>query len=237
MPIVVSDSPGFLVNRLLSPYLNESLELLIAGAHIEDIDRAAERFGMPLGPLALYDLVGIDTSFYAGRTLWEAFPDRIAVLPVLPALFRSGRLGQKAGVGFYRYDPGAKRGRPDPQVDQLLEPYVRRTREISMQEISDRLFLPVLLEATRVLEAGIIRDVRDVDLGMIYALGFPSDRGGLLFWADQLGAERIVQMLKPYESLGSRFHPTELLLDMARRRSKFYDSVPAEARIPQGKAL
>jgi 3-hydroxyacyl-CoA dehydrogenase len=231
MPIVVHDSPGFLVNRLLSPYLNESLELLIAGAAIADIDGAAERFGMPLGPLALYDLVGVDTSFYAGRTLWEAFPDRIAALPVLPALFRKGRLGRKSGSGFYRYEPGSKHREPDPRVPELLEPYVRRTREISEEEITERLFLPMLLEATRLLESGVVRDVRDIDLGMIYGLGFPAERGGLLFWADSLGAARIVTMLEPHARLGSRFQPTAWLLDMAAHGRKFYDSVPAEVRI------
>ncbi len=236
MPIVVNDSPGFLVNRLLSPYLNESLELLIAGATIEEIDGVAEEFGMPLGPLALYDLIGIDTSFYAGRTLWEAFPERIAVLPVLPALFRKGRLGQKAGAGFYRYESGSMRGQGDPLVAELLEPYIRRKREISKQEISDRLFLPVLLEATRVLEAGVVRDVRDVDLGMIYGLGFPADRGGLLFWADCLGAAQIVERLEPYAPSGSRFQPTELLLEMAREGRRFYDTVPPEARVRPGDA-
>jgi 3-hydroxyacyl-CoA dehydrogenase/enoyl-CoA hydratase/3-hydroxybutyryl-CoA epimerase/3-hydroxyacyl-CoA dehydrogenase/enoyl-CoA hydratase/3-hydroxybutyryl-CoA epimerase/enoyl-CoA isomerase len=234
MPIVVNDSPGFLVNRLLAPYLNESLELLIAGAAIEEIDRVAERFGMPLGPLALYDLIGIDTSFYAGRTIWEAFPDRIAVQPVLPALFRKGRLGQKAGAGFYRYEAGSTRWQPDPLVAELLEPYVRPGRAISPSEIEDRLLLPVLLEATRVLEAGVVRDIRDVDLGMIYGLGFPADQGGLLFWADTLGAAEIVRRLEPYASLGSRFQPTALLRQMAREDRRFYDGVPPEARVQPG---
>jgi 3-hydroxyacyl-CoA dehydrogenase/enoyl-CoA hydratase/3-hydroxybutyryl-CoA epimerase/3-hydroxyacyl-CoA dehydrogenase/enoyl-CoA hydratase/3-hydroxybutyryl-CoA epimerase/enoyl-CoA isomerase len=236
MPLVVRDSPGFLVNRLLSPYLNESLELLIAGAAIADIDRAAERFGMPLGPLALYDLVGVDTSFFAGRTLWEAFPDRIAVLPVLPALFRKGRLGRKSGAGFYRYEPGAQRGEPDPVVPQLLEPYVRRTRDFSQDEITERLFLPMLLEATRLLESNIVHDVRDVDLGLIYGLGFPAERGGLLFWADRLGAARIVAMLEPYAALGSRFQPTQWLLDMAHHGRSFYENVPAEVRVHPGES-
>ncbi len=229
MPIVVHDSPGFLVNRLLSPYLNESLELLIAGATITDIDRAAEAMGMPLGPLALIDLVGVDTSFLAGRTLWEAFPDRITPLPVLPALFRKGRLGRKSGTGFYRYEPGQQRGQPDSTVIDLLEPYVRRTRPITAAEITDRLFLPMLLEATRLLEQRIVRDVRDIDLGMIYGLGFPAEQGGLLFWADTLGAARIAQMLEPYQSLGSRFQPTSWLLDMARQDQRFYDDLPPES--------
>jgi hypothetical protein len=100
----------------------------------------------------------------------------------------------------------------------LLEPYVRRVREIPQDEITERLFLPMLLEATRLLEAGVVRDVRDVDLGLIYGLGFPADRGGLLFWADSLGTARVVAMLESHAPLGSRFQPTPWLLDMARRR-------------------
>jgi 3-hydroxyacyl-CoA dehydrogenase/enoyl-CoA hydratase/carnithine racemase len=234
MPIVVHDSPGFLVNRLLASYLNESLELLIAGATIQDIDGAAERFGMPWGPLALIDLVGVDTSFFAGRTLWEAFPDRIAVLPVLPALFRKGRLGRKSGAGFYRYPPGASRGELDPAVAALLEPYVRRVREIPQEEITERLFLPMLLEATRLLEAGVVRDVRDVDLGLIYGLGFPADRGGLLFWADSLGTAQVVAMLESHAPSGSRFQPTPWLLEMASRGGSFYEGVPDGARVRPG---
>ena len=99
-PIVVHDGPGFLVNRLLLPYLNEALELISARAPIKSIERASKDFGMPMGPLALYDMVGLDTSFYAGRVMWEAFPDRIAASPILPALVKAGRLGQKIGRGL-----------------------------------------------------------------------------------------------------------------------------------------
>ena len=100
-PIVVNDGPGFLVNRLLLPYMNESLELLAEGAKIPDIEKAAQKFGMPMGPITLYDVVGLDTAFYAGRTMWEAFPDRIGASPILPALVKAGRLGQKSGAGFF----------------------------------------------------------------------------------------------------------------------------------------
>ena len=128
MPIVVGDGPGFLVNRLLFPHLNEALELLLEGVAIEDIDQAATQFGMPLGPLAMYDLIGIDVSFSAGRVMWEAFPDRIGVSPVLPRFLKRGRLGRKAGRGFYRYaDPDAPPS-PDPDVAGLIEPYIRQRR-------------------------------------------------------------------------------------------------------------
>jgi 3-hydroxyacyl-CoA dehydrogenase len=231
MPIVVQDGPGFLVNRLLSPYLNESLQLLCEGVSITEIDQAAIAFGMPWGPMALYDLIGIDTAFYAGRTMWEAFPDRIAVTPVLPAFIRAGRLGHKTGHGFYSYPNGLERPEPDAAADGLLEPYVRRRPSRGAEEITARLLLPCLLEATRALESGLVSDVRDVDLGMIFGLGFPASKGGLLFWADAIGLENIVELLQPFAKLGTRFQPTALLLDMARQHRKFYDGCSGAGRI------
>jgi 3-hydroxyacyl-CoA dehydrogenase/enoyl-CoA hydratase/carnithine racemase len=221
-PIVVNDGPGFLVNRLLLPYMNEALELLLDGAEIAAIDRAAKNFGMPMGPITLFDVVGLDTAFYAGRVVYDAFPERIVVSPVLPVLIKAGRLGQKSGAGFLAYPGGKERGEPDAALKPLLAPMIRGQRKFTEAEITARLFLPMLLEATRVLEDKIVRDVRDVDLGLIYGLGFPPFKGGLLFWADTLGAPRILEMLKPLEALGHRWKPTPMLLEMARSGKKFY---------------
>lgn len=224
MPIVVNDGPGFLVNRLLLPYMNEALELLSDGASMKMIERAATKFGMPMGPLTLYDMVGIDTAFYAGRTMWEAFPDRIAASPILPALVKANRLGQKTGSGFYDYNNPKKKAKDSPEFAQLLQNYLRKEQhEFTPEQITDRLFLTMLLEATRALEDGIVRDPRDIDLGMIFGLGFPPFKGGLLFWADTIGAAEILERLKPLESLGKRTQPTELLKEMARDNRKFYD--------------
>lgn len=223
-PIVVNDGPGFLVNRLLLPYMNESLELLAEGAPIPDIEKASKKFGMPMGPITLYDVVGLDTAFYAGRTMWEAFPNRINPSPILPALVKAGRLGQKSGKGFFSYENPKKKGTPDPELSQFVEPYRKDSqKDFSGAEITNRLFLPMLLEATRVIEAGIVRDVRDVDLGLIFGLGFPPFKGGLLHWADTLGAAKIIEMLKPFEGLGERMEPTNLLKQMASENKKFYE--------------
>lgn len=223
-PIVVNDGPGFLVNRLLLPYMNESLELLAEGAAIVDIEKASKKFGMPMGPITLYDVVGLDTAFYAGRTLWEAYPDRINPSPILPALVKAGRLGQKSGKGFFSYDNPKRRGTPDPELKNFVEPYMKsETKDFEIGEITNRLFLPMLLEATRILEDKIVRDVRDVDLGLIFGLGFPPFKGGLLHWADTIGAAGIVELLKPFESLGQRMQPTPLLEKMAADNTKFYD--------------
>lgn len=222
MPIVVNDGPGFLVNRLLLPYMQESLELLSQGADIKSIDRAAKAFGMPMGPIELYDMVGIDTALYAGRTMWEAFPERITASPILLAMVKAGRLGQKSGLGFFSYNNKKKRPEPDPSLKEFLAPYVRGSKSFSQDELTSRLFLPMLLEATRALEDKIVRDARDIDLGLIFGIGFPPFRGGLLFWADTIGAAKIVEMLKPFESLGARMRPTTLLLEMAKEGRKFY---------------
>ena len=223
-PIVVNDGPGFLVNRLLLPYMNESLELLAEGIEIAVIEKAAKRFGMPMGPIMLYDVVGLDTAFYAGRTMWEAFPDRINASPILPGLVKAGRLGQKSGAGFFSYQNKKRKGQPDPELSKFVEPYMKETRsELNITEVTHRLFLPMLLEATRVLEDKIVRNVRDVDLGLVFGLGFPPFKGGLLHWADTLGAQQMIEMLKPFEGLGERMKPTQLLQRMAAENTKFYD--------------
>jgi 3-hydroxyacyl-CoA dehydrogenase/enoyl-CoA hydratase/3-hydroxybutyryl-CoA epimerase/3-hydroxyacyl-CoA dehydrogenase/enoyl-CoA hydratase/3-hydroxybutyryl-CoA epimerase/enoyl-CoA isomerase len=223
MPIVVNDGPGFLVNRLLFPYMQEALELLREGVEIKQIERAAKSFGMPLGPIELYDMVGLDTAFYAGRTMWEAFPERITASPILPMLVKAGRLGQKSGAGFFSYANRKRQPEPDPALPKLLAPYIESSAKAPSQDLTARLFLPMLLEATRVLQDHIVRDPRDIDLGLIFGLGFPPFRGGLLFWADSVGAPRIVEMLKPLEAIGERMRPTPLLLDLAKRNGKFYE--------------
>ena len=155
-----------------------------------------------MGPITLYDVVGLDTAFYAGRVMYEAFPDRIVASPILPTLIKAGRLGQKSGAGFFAYPGDKDRGEPDPALKPILEPMLRGKQKFSDEQITARLFLPMLLEATRMLEDKMVRDVRDVDLGLIFGLGFPPFKGGLLFWADTLGAAKIVEMLKPLRSAG-----------------------------------
>lgn len=215
MPIVVKDGPGFLVNRLLSPYLNEAIELLHDGHTPREIDAAAVAYGMPLGPLALYDLVGLDTAFYAGRTMYEAFPDRVRASPILPALIKKGRLGRKNGMGFYAYREVAGEPHDDPAAAEILTKYVRREDRLSLQQLQDRLLLCMLLEACRVLEEDRVHDPRDIDLGVIFGLGFPAFRGGILHWAQQLGGAEIMRKLEPWRDRGGRFEPPQMLLDWA----------------------
>lgn len=221
-PIVMNDGPGFLVNRLLLPYMNEALELLMEGAEIKHVDRAATNFGMPMGPIALYDVVGLDTAYHAGHVMAEAFPDRCVDSPLLRNMVEAKRLGQKTGVGFFKYKDAKGRGEPDPTINDFLQPLVRKREKFSEEQIVHRLFLPMVVEASRILQEKIVRDARDVDLGLIFGTGFPPFRGGLLFWADTLGAAKLVELLKPMESLGAKAQPTPMILEMAKTGRTFY---------------
>lgn len=223
-PIVVDDGPGFLVNRLLVPYLTEALEILLDGASIDEVEQAATQFGMALGPLRLLDQIGIDTVLLAGRVLWEAFPDRVIASPLLVTLYKSRRLGRKAGLGFFRYADHRSEGQPDPQVETIIAQWARSPKPFTQEQITARLLLPMVLEATRLLEEGKVSEPQTIDLAMVHGLGFPASRGGLLHWADTLGARQILERLKPLESLGARGLPTQLLLDMARRGRTFYSA-------------
>lgn len=224
LPIVVADGPGFLVNRLLLPYLNEALDLLLEGAEIETIEAAATRFGMALGPLHLLDEIGLDTAFRAGMVLFHAFGERISASPLLVSMVKQGRLGRKTGAGFFRYDstPDARELGPDPHALALVRQWARRPTLPPRETITARLFLPMLLEATRVLEEGKVANPRDVDLAVILGLGFPAARGGLLYWADRMGLRQVLARLRSLESLGARAQPTPMLLRMARAGGRFY---------------
>jgi 3-hydroxyacyl-CoA dehydrogenase/enoyl-CoA hydratase/3-hydroxybutyryl-CoA epimerase/3-hydroxyacyl-CoA dehydrogenase/enoyl-CoA hydratase/3-hydroxybutyryl-CoA epimerase/enoyl-CoA isomerase len=220
-PIVVRDCPGFLVNRILFPYLNESLVLLEEGASPRAIDRAATAFGMPMGPVTLNDLVGLDTSLYAGRVVNTAFADRAAATRILDELVAAGRLGQKSGAGFYSYAKGS-RGVDDPALEGFLAKCRNGRRDIGPEEITDRLFLPMLVEASRVLTEEIVREPGDVDMGLILGIGFPTFRGGILRWADTVELPQVLVKLRRYEPLGPRFRPTEQMRRLAAEGKGFY---------------
>jgi 3-hydroxyacyl-CoA dehydrogenase/enoyl-CoA hydratase/3-hydroxybutyryl-CoA epimerase/3-hydroxyacyl-CoA dehydrogenase/enoyl-CoA hydratase/3-hydroxybutyryl-CoA epimerase/enoyl-CoA isomerase len=220
-PVVVRDCPGFLVNRILFPYLNESLVLLEEGASPRAIDQAALAFGMPMGPVTLNDVVGLDTSLYAGKVIHDAFPDRSRSSELLADLVKRGRLGQKSGAGFYRYEKGPK-GTDDPTFAEILARYQKQTQRFAPEELQDRLFLPMLTEASRVLDEGIVREAGDVDMGLILGIGFPPHRGGILRWADTVGLSQIIEKLQRYAPLGKRFEPTGAIRRLAKSGKGFY---------------
>lgn len=227
--VVVKDGPGFLVNRVLFPYMNEAMELILDGVSLRDIDKASKAFGMPMGPITLSDVVGMDTALLAGGVMLKAFPDRVIKTPVLEAIVKAGRLGQKTGAGFFKYGGGKKdKAQDDPTVETIIGPLRRKGTPPTLNQATDRLFLPMLLEATRILMEKKVRHAADVDLGVINGIGFPPFKGGLMFWADTVGAGKILEMLKPYEGLGERYKPTPLLQELAASGKKFYDLPPNE---------
>ena len=220
-PIVVKDCPGFLVNRILFPYLNEAMVLLEEGANPRALDKAASDFGMPMGPITLSDVVGLDTALYAGMVVNRAFADRAKDTKILAALVKAGRLGQKSGAGFYSYAKGS-RGVDDPAFAAILDKCRTGNREIGMEEMRDRLFLPMLVEASLIVMEGVVRDPADVDMGLILGIGFPPQHGGLLRWADTQGMSNILTRLAKYESLGKRFQPTEQMRQLAASGKGFF---------------
>ncbi len=220
-PIVVRDCPGFLVNRILFPYLNETLLMLEEGASPRDLDKAAMAFGMPMGPILLHDVVGIDTSLYAGAVIEKAFADRAVKIQIIGELVKAGRLGQKSGAGFYSYAKNPK-GSDDPALAEILNRCRKQTRTIGVEEMTERMFLPMLTEASRVLMEGIVREPGELDMGLILGIGFPRFRGGLLRWADEQGLAHVLEKLARYESLGERFRPTEQMRQLAASGRGFY---------------
>ncbi len=221
-PIVVKDCAGFLVNRVLFPYMNESLILLEDGASMEAIDRAATKFGMPMGPLILTDMVGLDTAVYAGKVVAHAYPDRTVTSPILEEMLKASKPDDKKSLTKFWLSDKKSKSQPNPVSEAIIAKNRKGSRSIDPEEITDRLFFPMLLEATRVLEEGIVREPGDVDMGLILGIGFPPFRGGILRWCDSLGASAVVEKLAKYSHLGKRFEPTESLLRLAKTGETFY---------------
>ncbi|WP_460427501.1 3-hydroxyacyl-CoA dehydrogenase family protein, partial [Azotobacter armeniacus] len=226
-PIVVNDCPGFLVNRVLFPYLSGFTRLLADGIDFQHIDRVMEGFGWPMGPAYLLDVVGIDTAVHARNVLAEGYPERMKEEgpTAIDVLLGAGRLGQKSGSGFYAYEhDGSSKPKKleDPQVAELLRPLVRETRELDDEEIVNRLMLPLCLETVRCLEEGIVESAAEADMGLIYGIGFPPFRGGALRYIDTLGVARFVELADRHADLGPLYQPTEKLREMARQGRTFF---------------
>ena len=218
--IVVRDSPGFWVNRILAPYMNEAGHLLGEGVAIDELDRLMVAWGFPVGPITLLDEVGLDVAEKASGVLHAAFGDRLAAAPAFGKLVQDARLGRKAARGFYRYAGGTKKG-VDTSVYDLLG--VHPNGGSRAAEVIQRLVLIMLNEASRAFGEGVVRSPRDGDIAALFGFGFPPFRGGPLRHADDLGAARLVgELERLQERHGARFEPSEVLQDLARRGAKFY---------------
>jgi len=219
-PIVVKDSPGFVVNRILGPYLNEAVHLLIEGVRPLEMDQLIEKFGMPMGPCALLDEVGLDVASKVSHVLYGAFGERMKSPEAMEAVVKEKRLGKKVGKGIYVYENGKRK-----EDDQVLGLFGRQSRasDLTNEVIVRRLIYLMVNEASRCVEEKLVRHVSDIDIGMIFGTGFAPFRGGLLRYADTVGAESIVSDLDIFvRKYGERFKPSQILQDLSVRKTKFY---------------
>ena len=218
--IVVQDRPGFFINRILAPYMNETGHLLVEGTPIEALDRAMTHYGFPVGPVTLMDEVGLDVAVKAGGVMLEALGERLAPAIRIDALVKAGKLGRKNGAGFFRYENGKKAG-----VDESVYGLLGLTKGSGPGEvaITERLSLAMLNEAVRALEEGVIRQPRDGDIGAIFGIGYPPFRGGPFRTLDGMGPAKALEALERLaKQFGPRFAPAAMLTDVAKRGGRFH---------------
>ena len=222
-PVLVADRPGFLVNRLLAPYLNEAGFLLSEGADVESLDGALLEFGMPMGPCRLLDEIGFDVAEHVAHEMVQAFGERMLPSDVVSALRREGKLGRKNERGFYSYAAGREKG-VDRELRKILAARAEGTSP-SAAEIRQRCLYILVNEAAHALAEGVVATAADVDLAMVLGTGFPPFRGGLLRWADTEGLAVIAEALAGFEErVGPRFALADLLREKAERGDTFTDT-------------
>ena len=225
--IVVKDCPGFLVNRVLFPYFAGFMGLVKDGADFQAIDKVMERWGWPMGPAYLMDVVGIDTGEHAQGVMAEGFPSRMSKTykTAGDVLFENNRFGQKNGKGFYAYETD-KRGKPakvvDPTVYELLAEHVDERKEFDADEIAIRMMLPMATELARCLEEGIVESAAEADMALIYGVGFPPFKGGVFRWLDSIGLDQFVALSDKYKHLGTLYEATEKQRAMAKAGETYY---------------
>jgi 3-hydroxyacyl-CoA dehydrogenase / enoyl-CoA hydratase / 3-hydroxybutyryl-CoA epimerase / enoyl-CoA isomerase len=226
-PIVVNDCAGFLVNRILFPYFNGFIFLVEDGVDFQRVDKVMEKFGWPMGPAYLLDVVGIDTGHHASSIMADAFPDRMGFenKTVLEIMYEQKRFGQKNGLGFFEYEMD-KKGRPvkkvNPAIYEIIRPAIRRQIEITDEEIIMRMMLPMIIEASRCLEDKIVNSPIEVDMGLLLGLGFPPFRAGALKYADTIGLKKLEEESKKYHELGKLYQFTPYMKGLAAENKTYY---------------
>ncbi len=225
--IVVNDCPGFLVNRVLFPYFAGFSLLLRDGADFQAVDKVMERWGWPMGPAYLMDVVGIDTGVHCEEVMAEGFPDRMGrdFKAASDIMYENKRLGQKNNLGFYNYAPD-KKGKPQKVVTEdsynLLKPHVAETKEFSDEEIIARMMIPMATELARCLEENVVSSAAEADMALIYGLGFPPFRGGVFRWIDEIGIDAFAEMAKAYEKLGVLYELTDGMKEKLKTGASYY---------------
>ncbi|ELN0132768.1 fatty acid oxidation complex subunit alpha FadJ [Raoultella planticola] len=224
-PIVVADKAGFYVNRILAPYINEAMRLLMEGEPIDHIDKSLVKFGFPVGPIQLLDEVGIDTGTKILPVLEAVWGERFSPpANIIDAILNDDRKGRKNNRGFYLYEPKGRtsKKRPDAAVYSLLGVSAPQAR-LSARQIAERCVMMMLNEAARCFDEQVIRGARDGDIGAVFGIGFPPFLGGPFRYMDQLGASEVVAILQRLAAqYGPRFTPCENLLRMAGQGATFW---------------
>ncbi|KZW11796.1 fatty acid oxidation complex subunit alpha FadB [Vibrio parahaemolyticus] len=227
-PIVVNDCPGFFVNRVLFPYFGGFSMLLRDGADFTKVDKVMERkFGWPMGPAYLLDVVGIDTAHHAQAVMAEGFPERMGKQgrDAIDALFEANKYGQKNGNGFYSYTID-KKGKPKKTFTEDILPVLADVcadkQDFDEQTIIQRMMIPMINEVVLCLQEGIIATPQEADMALVYGLGFPPFRGGVFRYLDSVGIAEFVEMAKQHADLGAMYHVPQMLIDMAAKGESFY---------------
>lgn len=218
LPVPVGDGPGFVLNRLLSLYLTEALELLLEGVELEQLDAAAARLGMPLGPLQQLDQFGLAVAIAVGRTLWQAFPDRWVPSELLVAVYQARRKSGRPDAGFYQCDAltatAGTAAALDPLTRKILSERSRPIGPLSDAELDRRLWLPILIESARILDEGLVRHPDAIDQILCSGLGLLPAFRGLWTPAKEAGEEQLRAWLTPLQPLGGRFVPPASLFTL-----------------------
>ena len=228
VPVVVNDCPGFLVNRVLFPYFGAFDLLLKQGADFAHVDKVMEKFGWPMGPAYLIDVVGLDTGVHGAEVMAEGFPDRMKpdYKGAIELLYENKRLGQKNGVGFYKYEMD-KRGKPKKVADEATYELLKATTDSEKQTfddqaIIDRTMLAFCNETVRCLEDNIVSTPSEADMAMIMGVGFPPFRGGPCRYIDQMGLDNYLALCEKYAHLGKAYEAPQKIRDMAAAGETFY---------------
>jgi 3-hydroxyacyl-CoA dehydrogenase/enoyl-CoA hydratase/3-hydroxybutyryl-CoA epimerase len=224
-PVSVADVPGFLVNRLLGPYLDEAVLRFVNGANVVELDAAARRFGMPMGPFELLDEVGLDIASHAAKSLHEGYGTRMQPVDVLTRLVNPKRLGKKSGLGFYEH-PARGKKRPAQDLGSFQGP---RTSTLTAAQAFDACLFAFVTEALRCLEEGVVASARELDLAVVLGTGFAPFRGGPLHHVDALGASRVLRRLEELRAADAaegrtraRFDAPAVLVEHARTGEPFH---------------
>jgi 3-hydroxyacyl-CoA dehydrogenase/enoyl-CoA hydratase/3-hydroxybutyryl-CoA epimerase/enoyl-CoA isomerase len=232
-PIVVKDCAGFLVNRILFPYFGGFSRLLESGVDMVRVDKVMEKFGWPMGPAYLLDVVGIDTAYHATSIMAAAYPDRMKdkepEKAAISLLYKAKRFGQKNGVGFYQYEKD-KKGflvkKPSANLMEVIGSVSANAgskgASVTDEEIVDRMMIPMIFETIRCLEDKIVATPIEADMGLLLGIGFPPFRAGALKYTDVIGAKTLVEKSKKYVELGPLYKAPALLEKMAAEGTKFY---------------